>query len=103
MRFTEDNLLNEIVGKVKKAIDSGLIEKSDGDDKLKSLIQYELSKYVSSRQDALTILKHISFDEKMWDKMISQVGDFKSLKDIALADLWIYLQKEGALTFEYYE
>ena len=38
-----------------------------------------------------------------WEKLQEQFGTFRSLMDIALVNLWKFLDAEGATKFEYYQ
>lgn len=105
-RFNKDKFLDDIKFKVKAAIDSELISKRDIDsnniDRLEGFIQYELTKYITTRQEAIDVLKQLNYDESKWDLLQNEIGGFKSLVDVALANLWKLLQNEDALEYEYY-
>lgn len=105
-KFNKDKFLIEIVDKVQAAIDSELISKDDikknDTDRLEGFVQYELVKYITNRQEALDVLKVFDFDETRWLVLQEEVGAFKSLIDVALANLWKFMQNEGALDYDYY-
>jgi hypothetical protein len=49
-------------------------------------------------------LKDFNFDErKDWRDLQEEYGEFRSLMDIALVNLWKYLETEGATKYSYYE
>ena len=107
-KFNKDTFLNEITGKVQSAIDKNLITKEDIQnediERLHGFIQYELLEYIEGRKVAIDVLKDFNYDEKMpWEKLQEQFGTFKSLMDIALVNLWKFLDAEGATKFEYYQ
>lgn len=106
-KFNKDKFLIEIVDKVQAAIDSELISKDDiskdDTDRLAGFIQYELVKYITNRQEALDVLKVFDFDESRWQVLQDEIGGFNSLIDVALANLWKYMQNEGALEYDYYD
>lgn len=106
-KFNKDTFLNEITGKVQSAIDKNLITKDDISkrdmDRLHGFIQYELLEYIEDRKFAIDVLKDFNYDEKnSWQELQEQFGTFKSLMDIALVNLWKFLDAEGACSYEYY-
>lgn len=106
-KFNKDTFLNEITGKVQSAIDKNLITKEDIQnediERLHGFIQYELLEYIEDRKFAIDVLKDFNYDEKMpWEKLQEQFGTFKSLMDIALVNLWKFLDAEGAVSYAYY-
>lgn len=107
-KFNKDTFLNEITGKVQSAIDKNLITKKDIQtndlERLHGFIQYELLEYIEDRKFALDVLKDFNYDEKVpWEKIQEKFGEFKSLMDIALVNLWKFLDAEGATKFDYYK
>lgn len=107
MKFNKDTFLNAITDKVQSAIDKNLITKEDIDNndttRLHGFIQYELLEYIEDRKFAIDVLKDFNYDEKTpWDKLEAEYGTFKSLMDIALVNLWKYLQSEKATEYSYY-
>lgn len=107
-KFNKDTFLNEITGKVQSAIDKNLITKEDIQnediDRLHGFIQYELLEYIEDRKFAIDVLKDFNYDEKLpWEKLQEQFGTFKSLMDIALVNLWKFLDAEGAVSYAYYK
>ena len=106
-KFNKDTFLNEITNKVQSAIDKNLITKEDIQnkdiDRLHGFIQYELLEYIEDRKFAIDVLKDFNYDEKApWEDIQKHFGTFKSLMDIALVNLWKFLDSEGATQFEYY-
>ena len=60
--------------------------------------------YIEDRKFAIDVLKDFNFDErKDWKDLQAEYGEFRSLMDIALVNLWKYLQSEGATEYKYYE
>lgn len=107
MKFNKDSFLNEIVEKVQSAIDKNLITKEDVEnndiDRLHGFVQYELLNYIEDRKFAIDVLKDFNFDErKDWRDLQKEYGEFRSLMDIALVNLWKYLESEKATEFSYY-
>lgn len=107
-KFNKDIFLNDITGKVQTAIKNSLITKEDIEsndiERLHGFIQYELLEYITDRKCAIDVLKDFNYDEKVsWDKLEKQFGEFKSLLDIALVNLWQFLVAEGATEFGYYD
>jgi len=106
-KFNKDTFLNEITSKVQSAIDKNLITKDDISnrdiDRLHGFIQYELLEYIEDRKFAIDVLKDFNYDEKnSWQELQETFGTFKSLMDIALVNLWKFLDAEGACSYEYY-
>jgi hypothetical protein len=99
--------LNDITAKVQSAIDKNLITREDMQEneleRLHGFIQYELLQYIEDRKFAIDVLKDFNYDEKVpWENLQAEYGTFKSLLDIALVNLWKFLNAEGATKFEYY-
>lgn len=108
MKFNKDVFLNEIVEKVQSAIDKNLITQEDVHnndiERLHGFVQYELLNYIEDRKFAIDVLKDFNFDErKDWRDLQEEYGEFRSLMDIALVNLWKYLETEGATKYSYYE
>lgn len=106
-KFNKDTFLNEITSKVQSAIDKNLITQEDISnndiDRLHGFIQYELLEYIEDRKFAIDVLKDFNYDEKIdWEKLQQQFGRFKSLLDIALVNLWKFIDAEGAAQYGYY-
>lgn len=106
-KFNKDTFLNEITSKVQSAIDKNLITQEDISsndiDRLHGFIQYELLEYIEDRKFAIDVLKDFNYDEKIeWEKLQQQFGTFKSLLDIALVNLWKFIDAEGAAQYAYY-
>lgn len=108
MKFNKDTFLNDITDKVQSAIDKNLITKEDVDsnniERLRGFIQYALAELIEDRKFALDVLKDFNYDEKTpWDTLQSEYGNFVSLMDIALVNLWKFLQAEGCTKYAYYK
>lgn len=108
MKFNKDTFLNDITDKVQSAIDKNLITKDDVDEnnleRLHGFIQYALAELIEDRKFALDVLKDFNYDEKTpWDNLQKDYGTFTSLMDIALINLWKFLQSEGCTKYEYYK
>ncbi len=106
-KFNKDTFLNDITAKVQSAIDKNLITREDMQEneleRLHGFIQYELLQYIEDRKFAIDVLKDFNYDEKVpWENLQTEYGTFKSLLDIALVNLWKFLNAEGATKFEYY-
>lgn len=106
-KFNKDRFINIITGNVQDAINKGLLTKEDiesGDkERLESLVKYELTKYIEDRKFSIDVLRDFNYDEKIgWDALQEQYGTFQSLMDIALVNLWKFLESEGAIEYTYY-
>lgn len=106
-KFNKDTFLNEITSKVQSAIDKNLITKEDiakqDMNRLHGFIQYELLEYIEDRKFAIDVLKDFNYDEKApWADIQDEFGTFQSLMDIALVNLWKFLDAENATKYEYY-
>ncbi len=108
MKFNKDTFLNDITDKVQSAIDKNLITTEDVDsnnlERLHGFIKYALAELIEDRKFALDVLKDFNYDEKTpWDSLQDKYGIFKSLMDIALVNLWKFLQSEGCTEYKYYK
>ncbi len=106
-KFDKDEFLNEITNKVKDAIENNLLTnddiKNNDVERLEGFIQYSLSDYIEDRKMALDILKDFNYDERFaWEKLENVLGEFKSLTDIALVNLWKFLESQGLMNYSYY-
>lgn len=106
-KFNKDRFINDITGKVQSAIDRHFLTKEDIDnndlDRLHSFIQYELVELIEDRKFSLDVLNDFNYDEKSsWKDLQSEFGQFKTLKDIALINLWKFMENEGATEYSYY-
>lgn len=107
-KFDKDVFLSDITDKVKGAIESGLISQedinNDDTDRLVGFIQYALSDYIEDRKGAIDILRDFNYDERYaWSALEKQIGgEIKSLFDVALANLWKFLESSGLLSYAYY-
>ena len=107
MKFNKDTFLNDITDKVQSAIDKNLITQEDVDnndmERLHGFIQYELLEYIEDRKFAIDVLKDFNYDEKAtWKDLQEKFGTFKSLLDIALVNLWKFLESEHVTEYSYY-
>lgn len=107
-KFNKDNFLNDITTKVQNAIDKNLITRKDiannDVERLHGFIQYELLEYIEDRKFANDVLKDFNYDERVpWDKLQEKYGTFKSLLDIALVNLWMFIESEHAADYSYYK
>lgn len=107
-KFNKDKFLNEVTSNIQSGINKGLISKSDIEnddlDRLHGFIKYELTKYIEDRKFALDVLSDFNYDDKIpWDKLQDVYGKFKTLMDIALVNLWKFLENEGATEYQYYK
>jgi len=107
MKFNKDTFLNDITDKVQSAIDKNLITQEDVDnndlERLHGFIQYELLEYIEDRKFAIDVLKDFNYDEKStWQDLQEKFGTFKSLLDIALVNLWKFLEAEKVTEYSYY-
>ena len=107
-KFDKDVFLSEMADKVKDAIESGLISQNDIDNndvsRLTGFLQYALSDYIEDRKSAIDILRDFNYDERYaWEALEEQIGGkIKSLFDVALANLWKFLEASGLLAYAYY-
>lgn len=107
-KFDKDVFLADMTDKVKDAIESGLISQedinNDDTDRLIGFIQYILSEYIEDRKTAIDILRDFNYDERYaWSALEKQIGgEIKSLFDVALANLWKFLESSGLLSYAYY-
>ena len=50
------------------------------------------------------MLKDFNYDERVpWNKLQEKYGTFKSLLDIALVNLWMFIESEHAADYSYYK
>ena len=106
-KFNKDEFINVITNKVKDAITNNLITdedvKNNDIERLEGFIQYSLVDYIEDRKFAIDILKDFNYDERFqWEKLESQFGKFTSLTDVALVNLWKFIESQGLLNYEYY-
>ena len=106
-KFNKDEFLNLISTKVKDAIKNELITQEDIQsndiERLEGFIQYSLADYIEDRKMAIDILKDFNYDERyQWDKLQNEYGKFNTLTDIALVNLWKFLESQGFLSYSYY-
>lgn len=107
-KFNKDEFLNLISTKVKDAIKNELITQEDIQsndiERLEGFIQYSLADYIEDRKMAIDILKDFNYDERyQWDKLQNEYGKFNTLSDIALVNLWKFLESQGIMSYSYYD
>ncbi len=106
MKFNKDTFIRDVTTRVQNAIDKGVIsQESDngGTKSLEGFVQYVLLDYVKDRTFAVDVLRNISIDDRKtiheWE---NEFGEIKSLLDIALIDLFLFLKSSDVLTYETY-
>ena len=97
MKFNKDTFSANISNHIQNAIDKNIITKEDRDnnnlERLHSFIQYQLLEYCKDRSFAIDVLRAIEFDQaRKWVDLQNEFGEFNSLLDIALVDLFLYLK-----------
>ena len=106
-KFNKDRFLNQITDKVQSAIDKKVISEEDIESndvaRLHGFIQYELTELIEDRKFALDVLNDFNYDEKSsWESLEETFGKFKTLMDIALVNLWKFLESRGITEYSYY-
>lgn len=106
-KFNKDRFFNTITERVQSAINTHLINDQDYDnddkERLHGFIQYLLVEYIEDRKFAIDVLDDFNYDDKTsWKELESVFGEFKSLMDIALVNLWKFLESQGATEYQYY-
>lgn len=106
-KFNKDRFINDMTDKVQSAIDRHLLTETDvANNDLKRLhgfIQYELTELIADRKFALDVLNDFNYDEKTsWESLQEKFGKFKTVMDIALVNLWKFLENEGATEYSHY-
>jgi hypothetical protein len=106
-KFDKDEFIRDLNDKVREAIESEVLSsediKNNDVERLKNFIQYIISEYINNRKAAIDVIKDFNYDERFnWDKLESTYGKFKSLIDIALVNLWKFLESQGMLTYSYF-
>ena len=107
-KFNKDTFINDITSRVQNAINKGVITKEDiasGDaERLEGFIKYELTESIEDRKFAIDVLKDFNYDEKTpWTRLQEEFGTFSSVMDLALVNLWKFLEAEGATQYEHYD
>jgi len=107
-KFNKDEFKSKIQTAVENAILKGLITKEDIEaqdhDRLDGFIRFQLAQTIEDRKWCVDILKDFNYDEKAsWEKLQNTYGIFKSLSDIALVNLWKFLEAEGVTNYETYK
>lgn len=109
MRFNKDKFRERLRSSVNSAISSGVLNPSEdfSDTKrLSDFIKFQISSWLKedNRNMALSILKNFNYDETTgWDKLEAEFGKIKSVSDIALINLWMFLRDEGMMNYSAYE
>ena len=108
MKFNKDTFSSNVANHVQNAIDKNIITKEDKDnnniDRLHGFIQYELLEYCKDRSFAIDVLRAVEFDQtRSWVDLQNEFGEFKSLLDVALVDLFLYLKSLGLTEFSAYK
>lgn len=106
-KFDKDEFIRDLNDKVREAIENEVLSaediKNNDVERLKNFVQYIISDYIGNRKAAIDVLKDFNYDERFnWDKLESTYGKFKSLIDIALVNLWKFLESQGMLTYSYF-
>lgn len=106
-KFNKDEFITVITNKVKDAITNNLLTaedvKNNDLERLEGFIQYSLVDYIEDRKFAIDILKDFNYDERFqWEKLEAEFGKFKSLTDVALVNLWKFIESQGLLNYDYY-
>lgn len=106
-KFDKDEFIRDLNDRVQEAIQSEVLTsddiKNNDTERLKNFVQYIISDYINNRKAAIDVLKDFNYDERFnWDKLESTYGKFKSLIDIALVNLWKFLESQGMLTYSYF-
>lgn len=109
MRFNKDKFKERLRSSVNSAISGGVLNPSEdfSDTKrLSDFIKFQISSWLKedNRNMALSILKNFNYDETAgWDKLEAEFGKIKSVSDIALINLWMFLRDEGMMDYSAYE
>lgn len=106
-KFNKDEFKSKIQTSVENAILKGLITREDienrDQERLDGFIRFQLADSVEDRKWCVDILKDFNYDEKAsWEKLESRYGKFKSLTDVALVNLWKFLENEKVTSFDTY-
>lgn len=106
-KFNKDRFINDMTDKVQSAIDRHLLTETDVTNndlkRLHGFIQYELTELIADRKFALDVLNDFNYDEKTsWEALQEKFGKFKTVMDIALVNLWKFLENEGATEYSHY-
>lgn len=109
MRFNKDKFKERLRNSVVSAISSGVLNPTGNFSdmsRLSDFIKFQISSWLKedNRNMALAILKNFNYDEtENWDKLESEFGKIKSVSDIALINLWMFLRDEGMMDYSAYE
>lgn len=109
MRFNKDKFRERLRSSVNSAISSGVLNPSEDvldTKRLSDFIKFQISSWLKedNRNMALSVLKNFNYDETTgWDKLEAEFGKIKSVSDIALINLWMFLQDEGMMDYSAYE
>lgn len=107
-KFNKDEFKSKIETAVENAILKGLITKEDVEsqdqERLDGFIRFQLAQTIEDRKWCVDILKDFNYDEKTsWTKLQDKYGKFTSLTDLALVNLWKFLENEGVTNYESYK
>lgn len=109
MRFNKDKFKERLRNSVVSAISSGVLNPTGNFSdmsRLSDFIKFQISSWLKedNRNMALAVLKNFNYDEtENWDKLESEFGKIKSVSDIALINLWMFLRDEGMMDYSAYE
>lgn len=109
MRFNKDKFKERLRNSVISAISSGVLNPTGNFSdmsRLSDFIKFQISSWLKedNRNMALAVLKNFNYDEtENWDKLESEFGKIKSVSDIALINLWMFLRDEGMMDYSAYE
>lgn len=109
MRFNKDKFRERLRSSVNSAISGGVLNPSEDvldTKRLSDFIKFQISSWLKedNRNMALSVLKNFNYDETTgWDKLEAEFGKIKSVSDIALINLWMFLQDEGMMDYSAYE
>lgn len=109
MRFNKDKFRERLRSSVNSAISNGVLNPSEDvldTKRLSDFIKFQISSWLKedNRNMALSVLKNFNYDETTgWDKLEAEFGKIKSVSDIALINLWMFLQDEGMMDYSAYE
>lgn len=108
MKFNKDSFSSNVASHVQNAIDKNIITREDRDsnniERLHGFIQYELLEYCKDRAFSIDVLRAIEFDQtRNWSDLQKEFGEFKSLLDVALVNLFLYLKSLDLTEFSSYK
>jgi len=106
-KFNKDRFFNNVTERVQSAINTHLLTDEDyrnnDRERLHGLIQYLILEQLVDRKFAIDVLDDFNYDDKTpWEELESIFGEFRSIKDLALVNLWKFLEAQGATEYDYY-